>query len=494
MPSTSRDADRGEAVRPADPTGSMPPPARSQTMSLSSQSATPAGSQGQPVPGILSNADNVEIEDFNNASISKTVAVKDTPVPRPADLDIGPALKPLFFYSDEEVKELVDSETLCALFAPLPASLLREVVATRSRMRQEAETERQVQREKDKEVDASIRVKLLGSMEMTNPIERNLGEAKDIVIPTIYLLNIRNRYPPPLHFFTNHRIEQIHNAPQTIHTKVMRPFEMDGDLVEKVQLLDLAKMIPLWGNNDTFECLSPLHFLEASKNLLTCLKLLSRAPTEPDGADHPTSNSTNHAIEYGKHLEFFKQVEDFEDTYPLWYKFERDARLDIIMGNVVFNWPKYAARVDVILQSQRALMDSRRRWHPAPATKLARTTYDGDVGTARNPTHSWFFRDSAPACLLCGKTHWFPDHPGNIAMFDDGKPLFTRLAGNQLVIAKSTKGGAIKKVCGVFNLNRPCDNRHGSDALHICSLCGGDHPALARFSSCLRIANGQFHT
>ncbi|KAG6886463.1 hypothetical protein C0992_003820 [Termitomyces sp. T32_za158] len=200
--------------------------------------------------------ENIVIENYNNASILKTVNAKTTKDPRPADLDIGPPLKPLYFYSDDEVRELVNSEALCSLYAPLPASLLTEIVSTRARMKSEAEAERQAQRDREKEADSSTRSRLLGSMEMANPIERSLGEAREVVIPTVYLLNIRNRYPPPLHFFTNARIDQVNNSPQTIHTKVIRPFGVGDDSVDKVQLLDLAKMISLWGNDDTSECLT----------------------------------------------------------------------------------------------------------------------------------------------------------------------------------------------------------------------------------------------
>ncbi|KAG6895602.1 hypothetical protein C0992_000433 [Termitomyces sp. T32_za158] len=436
--------------------------------------------------------ENVGIEKYNNASILKTIETKNVAVPRPVDLDIGPPLKPLYFYSDDEVHELVGSEALCSLYAPLPASLLREVVSIRANLKGETEVERQAQKNREKEADSSTRSKLLGSMEMTNPIERSLGEAREVVIPTVYLLNIRNRYPPPLHFFTNARIDQVNNSPQTIHTKVLRPFGAGDDSVEKVQLLDLAKMILLWGNDDVHECLTPLRFLEASKNLLSALQLLSRPPSDLSEEPQLSSKSTNHAIEYEKHLNYFQQVEDFENSYSRWYKFEREARLEILMSNVVFNWQKYASRVDVILQSYKVLADDRRRMGVFPPAKVARNVYASDVTSSRESARgNQFFRDAAPACLLCGKAHRFPDHPGNIASFDDRRPLFSRLAGNQLVVAKTPKGGAVKRICGVYNLNRSCDNRHGSDALHICSLCGGTHPAFARSPECSRVSNHQ---
>lgn len=384
--------------------------------------------------------ENAVTESFNDASILQTIRVKNTPVPRPRDLDIGPPLKPIYLYTKDEIQDLIDSETLCSLLSPLPPSLLRDIIATRGQNKKQAEVEHQALKGKDREADDSIRAKLLESMEMANPVKRSLGESRNVVIPTIYLLNVRNRFPLPLHFFTNYHIDLVNNFPQIIHTKVLRSFNSDDKTTDKVLLLDIAKMIQAWGNDDTHSCLTPMRFIEASKNLWEALNLLSKKPSEINPTDGPTSSSTNHAIEYGKHLNFFQQIENFEDTYPLWYKFEREARLDILMANVVFNWSKYAFRVDVILQSHHALMEDRKRMSK---TKVPRTSYLSDATSFRSNSKSnpLLFRDTAPACLLCGKTHWFTEHPANSTSFDDGKPLYARLIGNQLVTAKNPRGG-----------------------------------------------------
>lgn len=57
-----------------------------------------------------------------------------------------------------------------------------------------------------------------------------------------------------------------------------------------------------------------------------------------------------------------------------------------------------------------------------------------------NLVQLFFGTISHPACLLCSKAHQFTEHPGNVASFDDDKPLFTRLFGNQLIVAKCTYG------------------------------------------------------
>ncbi|KAG6895286.1 hypothetical protein C0992_002148 [Termitomyces sp. T32_za158] len=204
-------------------------------------------------------------------------------------------------------RKLVNSQTLCDSLGPLAPSLIRQITAARAKGKKEAELARQAEKEKEKEVESSLWGKLMGTMEMQKPVRRAFGEAKEIVIPTIYLLNIRNRLIPPLHFFTNSCIELVHTSPQIIHTKFVRPYGVDEQSGDKVQLLDLGKMINLWGNDDTNECLSPLRFLEASKNLLAALRLLCKAPTESlEDTAAPTNNSTNYAIEYERHLTYFK--------------------------------------------------------------------------------------------------------------------------------------------------------------------------------------------
>ncbi|KAG6886840.1 hypothetical protein C0992_002074 [Termitomyces sp. T32_za158] len=212
---------------------------------------------------------NVGIKQHNDGSIAWTVDVMAMPVPRPPDMDIRPPLMNPFYYSDEEVEELVNSQALCEALGPFAPSLNCQIASSQAK----------------------------------------------------------------------------------IHTKFVHPFGVKEQSGEKVQLLDLAKMISLWGNDDLPECLSPLHFIEASKNL-AALQLLCKAPTiSLDALQPPISGLTNYAIEYERHLSYFRQINDFEDTYPYWYKFKKEAHMNILLSNVVFNWSKYAAHAHIILQT-----------------------------------------------------------------------------------------------------------------------------------------------
>jgi hypothetical protein len=74
---------------------------------------------------------------------------------------------------------------------------------------------------------------------------------------------------------------------------------MDDGPGEKVQLLDLSKMVNLWGSDNNSSCLTPLCFLEASEFFFKALELLVAPLANPD--------STSHAMEYRKHHDFFAQ-------------------------------------------------------------------------------------------------------------------------------------------------------------------------------------------
>ncbi|KAF5369201.1 hypothetical protein D9615_009969 [Tricholomella constricta] len=293
---------------------------------------------------------NVEIEAYNNDSVFRTVNAKETPSPRPVDLDIGPPLRRLYSLSDEEFQELVNSEALCASLAPLPIALLRFIESERAISKKTAERDRQAEREKDREGDTKTRTKLLGSMQLVDPVKRVPAQRDRISIPTTYLLCIKNKLCPPLNFFTNEHIDAVNYAPQEIHFKLLRPWA-DEDTTEKVQLLDMPKMISLWGSDDASTCLSPFRFVEATGNLLAALELLcdpSPSVSATMGSVTPSSavapSVPSYASEYKKHRDFFLQLDNFEVTYADWYPFELKARRDILKG-VLFDWDAYASEV-----------------------------------------------------------------------------------------------------------------------------------------------------
>ncbi|KAG6846215.1 hypothetical protein H0H93_015375 [Arthromyces matolae] len=307
----------------------------------------PDGINQPELPFPMRVSHNVAIEDHNNESVFQTLTVKSTAGPRPENLDIGPPLKAPYCYTPEEFSELVESPELCASLAPLPSSLIRLITSARRDRKLVAEQARQTGKEKEKET--TTRTKLLGTMKMTTPVQRTFGQPKSIIIPTIYLFNLKNRMPPPLHFFQSSKIDLINHSPKDVPLKYIRPFGLDNLSPQKVHVLDLEKMVVNWGNDDTSECLSPLRFLEASRNLHKALNLLS-----PD----PTDGEPTFANEYRKHYQFFESLDDMEDTFQYWYDFEREARYDLLLGNVLYDENRYATQVGIVLQARLAATGS----------------------------------------------------------------------------------------------------------------------------------------
>ncbi|GLB41065.1 hypothetical protein LshimejAT787_0902800 [Lyophyllum shimeji] len=336
-------------------------------------------------------AANYATEAANNASIAQTIAVKHTPVPRPVDLDIGPPLKPLYGYSQTEFNELVASEQVCQSLAPLPVGLVRNIAKERANLKAAADSERLAEKAKEKEA-SSVRNKLLGSMRLTNPTPRVMARAEAVTIPSIYLLGLKNGACPPLNFFTNERIEAVTHSHSEVHTRMLRPFRADEALsAEKVQLLDLPKMISIWGSDDKHTCLTPMRFKEASKNFLAALTLVSEAPsTAEDGSSVPTF-----ASEYQKHFDFFDQLRDFEETYPIWYRFELAARRDILKG-ILFDWDVYTLEVKMLLHSNL----------PQPPASSAKRPIEADNRLSKFPRNS--FRTDVSSCSRATEFSQYP--------------------------------------------------------------------------------------
>ncbi|KAF5376497.1 hypothetical protein D9615_008662 [Tricholomella constricta] len=150
--------------------------------------------------------------------------------------------------------------------------------------------------------------------------------------------------------YTNEHIDTVNYTPQDVHFKLLRPWA-DEDSTEKVQPLDMPKMISMWGSDDTSACLSPFRFVEASGNLLAALELLcdpSPSVLVTMGSVTPpltaVTSVPSYASEYRKHRDFFAQLDNFEVTYSDWYPFELKARRDILKG-VLFDWDAYASEV-----------------------------------------------------------------------------------------------------------------------------------------------------
>jgi hypothetical protein len=227
-----------------------------------------------------------------------------------------------------------------------------------------------------------------------------MGEADPITIPAIYLVHIASKACPPLTFFTNEHIKNINFSPQSIVMKQAQAWGLEDTLSEKVQMLDMQKMITLWGNNDLLSCLSPLCYIEASKNLLKALKLVCKPV---DLLSNPSS--TTMAIKFKEHYEFFQNLDDFKNLFTIWYPYELKSQRDILSG-FKFVQEHAVMKVEVLLATHSAS-------HSPPSK---RTALESLMGTAKIPHQSFrsdatssqsqSFQDSSPVCFLCRKGHY----------------------------------------------------------------------------------------
>ncbi|RDB30575.1 hypothetical protein Hypma_006983 [Hypsizygus marmoreus] len=340
--------------------------------------AVPPGVPRFEIPLASRIAQNVAIEKFNIDSVVQTVNAKFTPSPRPDDLDIGPPLKAPYCYTQNELQELIESEALCSALSPLPISLIRVIGTKRSESKRAAELERQVEKTKEKE---------------------------------------------------------------DVHVKLTQPWGNEDASGEKVNLLDLPKMVSLWGSDDHYSCLTLHNFFNASDNFLAALQLLC-CPSE--------DTTTTYAAEYQKHRDFFRQLSNLEETYPSWYSFELKAQRDILKG-VLFDWNTYALEVTIILkagalitqvQSSKHLLDVDDESH---TDKSPRYSLQSDTSSLCHYTSSLCHYD-APSCIICGKAHRYRDHPVSAKTFDDNQPLFCCLTDNTLSTIKPFRGPSSKHI------------------------------------------------
>ncbi|KAF8218285.1 hypothetical protein K438DRAFT_23041 [Mycena galopus ATCC 62051] len=89
------------------------------------------------------------------------------------------------------------------------------------------------------------------------------------------------------------------------------------------------------------------------------------------------------------------------------------------------------------------------------------------------------------ACLICTmNTHGVVHHPPADTAFRDGTPHFALKDGTTTL----RPVGSWKPICISWNVGKACECHR----LHVCSLCGGAHRALARDAACRRVRNGVF--
>ncbi|KAJ7430622.1 hypothetical protein FB451DRAFT_471045 [Mycena latifolia] len=461
------------------------------------------------------NEDNSRAETHNRISLRLTRIYMGAP--DKTGLDVGHKLAAYWLYSTGDIQAMVKSTRICDAVGPLPVYLCLMVEQERVNREEAAETEKR-DREKERADREKLRAEkerekaapILGSMVMLNPVFRTPAMRAPVIIPEIYLLTINHRLHPPLTWFTDERLQYAEHYGHQLHMKKYQPLPPPGSssaAPDKVMVLDVAKMNTLWGDDEFHSCLSPLGWLQATLNFLAALILLSPAAVDSPG--------NNFALEFRKHRDFFMNMKNFERDYPLWYPFEREMRQQV-MNKVLFDETYYATQVQIILSAFLAVQSmsnpssllridspSKRAGDFASpeARKVSKSSYEAQAGNSfRDQSDS--FRDSrqarapegsnrAPACFICAGSHRLTDHPQGSTTFSDGKPHFACRKGGDIVTTKPFRGPEPRKICGSFNVGKGCQSNHlPHERMHVCTLCGKDHPSLSRHPDCSRVALG----
>ncbi|KAJ6630941.1 hypothetical protein B0H10DRAFT_1938531 [Mycena sp. CBHHK59/15] len=91
---------------------------------------------------------------------------------------------------------------------------------------------------------------------------------------------------------------------------------------DKVTVLDVAKIITLWGDNDSVTGILTHIWSQSSRNFLIPLKCLCPTPNSANPV-------ANFAVKYEKHLEFFSGLEGFEGFYSIWNSVEKELHVKL---------------------------------------------------------------------------------------------------------------------------------------------------------------------
>ncbi|KAJ7327630.1 hypothetical protein DFH08DRAFT_816467 [Mycena albidolilacea] len=267
------------------------------------------------------NADNCLVERANNASLRLTRAYEAAAGSSAGvgDLDVSARLQPFFSYTEEEKALLVASKDVVEASGPLPLFMTMWVAGQRV-LAAKGEAEEKKKRD---EIKANPAGQTLKGAVPAGPTHRISSlVTSEIEIPKPFLGCLVQKIPVPLHWWTNSNLRKANNNP---HWLPWRELTIEG---KKILILETAKGEKILGDvEDEFKNLSPGKWREASVNFARALRIVSQEVP----ADAPPGWS-NTAIKYEQHVRFFAQVDDFDDTFPIWFKVEKDLRDRVLKG------------------------------------------------------------------------------------------------------------------------------------------------------------------
>ncbi|KAJ7115679.1 hypothetical protein C8R44DRAFT_927132 [Mycena epipterygia] len=474
------------------------------------------------------NQHNFDAQMVNRISVRATrayeTAVKNGTIPA-TTTDIGTKLIAYYAYNAEELEKMVSSVDYCTqVVAPIPPKLMEYILEERGKRAKAFEKKKEEEKEA-KEKGSELQ----GSMVMSNITKINALTRPPVSTPPSLMATIKYKMHPSLFWFTDIRLRYAteHSADMPMRKNTTIP-----NAPEK-SLLDVAKLKTIWGTDDSTDGVSILNWINASENFLEALKLLSTAPDN--------TNPLTYATEMAKHFAYIQALDDFEALFQVWYPVEKKLRNKITDNNLAFDAAYWTSEFGGVLNAWKAAKAIATGLFAAPATKITdlgtlsglpssfntqlpsapRQHHQNHRDDARDPAtglrnvdNGWYDRDSfhdrgrdsfreqganpprkrrPVVCLICADNHPLKEHSPTRTEFKDRTVFFSTYEGGALKTARERRIICIGWNCNVGG--RTCDGSdHPADRerLHICSLCGGNHPALPGNSRCARFRDGAF--
>ncbi|KAJ7263685.1 hypothetical protein B0H12DRAFT_1069001 [Mycena haematopus] len=502
----------------------LPLPATFDFLAYSTQPADVAGPANMNLK--IKNTRNVAIETANNTSITHTLAYEAAVISGTslANLDVGAPLVPFFEYTAEERALLSTSDKLCTATGPLPTFLI-EYIAGQDLLKAQADLIEKAKRDKERDDKAKSIQPLAGSMHRKNPHAISAALSSPVSIPPIFIISLFHKIRIPLHWWTDSVLRDATENPQFVLKERMRAEQTAAPVAaDWIQVLDVKGMAKILGDDEDSNDLTPSTWRQASLNLLKAYQELSPKP------DANAVDTRTYATEFELHIRFFASIRYYDEMFEIWYPVERRLRAEIF-NDANFDQAVWDSRVEIAYSSNEiidARMSSSSRASsmapPSRSSSLAplssakasgkrRAENDGnsappksqriktggreradsgasraDAGASRIPPTG----SSPLTCLCCTGPHGLSSHPADSSTYRDGAAFFTKPEGRKgLRTVNSFRGNDRKDICIIYNVGGKCDGEHnGKERLHVCSLCGGEHPALSLDAKCGRVRDG----
>ncbi|KAJ7851955.1 hypothetical protein B0H14DRAFT_3659709 [Mycena olivaceomarginata] len=282
------------------------------------------------------NKRNIVIDTFNNTSIDITRAYMEAALQGTlaAGQDVGPKLKAYFRYTEDELETLVVDTDYFALVSPVPPHVALAVF-------EERRTRKKLAEEKKADDEKAKSKGLMKSLVMVNPIQLSAASRPAPSVPEILLVPLRYGTPLPIWWFTNARLRFATESADQMPTKHQHPTSKDNSAA-KVSFVDITKLTKEWGGDDTTESNSLYIWAEATRNYTNTFKSLS--------ADANDLNPHTYGGELEKHFNFFKNVDDAEELFEVWYGTEKELRNKIITACATFELNFWHSKVQGVVQ------------------------------------------------------------------------------------------------------------------------------------------------